>query len=373
MIRYLYIDDEKESSVSSLADGLSDSGLIQVERMPISSQMSFVSLYSQISQNLNDKGYDGILLDMCLNGGGENQLQYSASPLAQQLRTMMSQGETREAAIILCSTDEKMRQSYYQDKASHDLYDYRFTKEDIAKSPFIAQKMAAIGKAYTILREKKDLTVYDIIDHEKTSLLDDRVFSRFENMPFSAYDIVDYLIKQIFRYSGVLINDDYLAARLGIDIEKTPKEAWNLIREICEKEFGYKGILSDGWKRYWTDGMYTFFKKNDVMLATLPSEERVKNVERITGVSGVVAASPIKFCTSTYFDAICEVLKKPIFSRECYELFCPAELRPWQDKRYVSLLAILSGKAKAINIQLKAGEYERAMMYAEQIKTSNER
>ena len=57
MVKYLYIDDEKESSVASLADGLSDSGLIQVERMPIRAHMSFVELYSEICQNVNDPGW----------------------------------------------------------------------------------------------------------------------------------------------------------------------------------------------------------------------------------------------------------------------------------------------------------------------------
>lgn len=367
MIRYLYIDDEKESSVSSLADGLSDSGLIQVERMPISSQMSFVSLYSQISKDLNDKGYEGILLDMCLNGGGENQLQYSASPLAQQLRTMMSQGETREAAIILCSTDEKMRQSYYQDKASHDLYDYRFTKEDIATSPFIAQKMAAIGKAYTILREKKDLTVYDIIGHEKTSLLDDRVFSRFENHSFSAYDIIDYLIKQVFNIPGILIDDELLAARLGVDIEKTPTDAWQSIKQLCKEQFGYSGLLSEGWELYWTDKMYLFFKEKGVVLATLSAQDRVTVVEQITGVKGLIVANPIRLCTSTYYDTVCMSLHKPMYSREGYEVCCISELKPWQEKRYVSLYAIQSGKLG--DIVLKAGERERAQTYVSQLQT----
>lgn len=366
MVKYLYIDDEKESSVASLADGLTDSGLIQVERMPIRSHMSFVELYSEICQKINEKGYDGILLDMCLNGGGENQLQYSASPLAQQLRTLMSKGEMCEVALVLCSTDEKMRLSYYPDKASHDLYDYRFTKEDIAKSPIIAQRMAAIGNAYAILRDKRDSSIYDIVRHEKSILLDERVFGRFENQKICAYDVVCYLIKHVFRHPGIMINEEFLAARLGIDINNTSPDVWNSLKKICVEKFGYQGLLSEGWERYWTDRMYLYFKEKGVLLNALSAQERVKALEQISGLQGLVAADPIKFCSNTYYDTVCMALHKPMYSREGYEVYCSVGLEPWQEKRFVSLYAIQSGKLG--NVVLKAGEKERAQAYIAQLK-----
>lgn len=121
----------------------------------------------------------------------------------------------------------------------------------------------------------------------------------------------------------------------------------------------YKGVFSSGWKRYWADLLDSFFKQysGNKPLSIFNAKERVEIIKHATEIEGLKVASPIEFCTSSYYNTICEALKKPIDSLEAYEVYESYDLRPWQEAKYVSFYAIASGKHSQIPV--KSSELDR--------------
>lgn len=59
------------------------------------------------------------------------------------------------------------------------------------------------------------------------------------------------------------------------------------------------------------------------------------------GLNDLVAAKPLQFCNSTEFWSICEALKVPVDPLEAFRIFTTVDIKPWEEYKYVSLLAIL--------------------------------
>jgi len=135
------------------------------------------------------------------------------------------------------------------------------------------------------------------------------------------YDFTHFVIKNFFHQTNPLINERTLAARLGIDLAKTPSEVWERFCVSVLDDFRYK---ISGEK-----------------LAFLNAENRVKILQAKTGFQELVHASPLKFCTSSEFWSICEGFKVPIDPLEAFKIHTTADLKPWQESKVISLLAIL--------------------------------
>ena len=128
--KYIYIDDENDGSITSLINGFNDTGLIEVHQLSIEKGLSFSVLESLIKSKITDENYDGLLIDLRLDGEGPNQLEYSAISISSELRSVCARNELKSFPIILCSTLDKIKETYKSDKTSHDLFDYTFRKSE---------------------------------------------------------------------------------------------------------------------------------------------------------------------------------------------------------------------------------------------------
>ena len=354
-VKYIFIDDESNEAVQSIIHGLNDTGKILIEQLSFSCEDSFESLTEKIKEKIST-GTKGILVDLCLNGEGANSLTFTASPLAQHIRTLASVNEIPHLPMVLCSTDERLRQTYDVDNACHDLYDYRFVKSGDIKWEKVSTKMAALVDGYSSIHLEDSFK--DIIKRENLDALDSRIFDRISSgININTYDYSRFIIKDLFQHSGPLIKETVLAARLGIDIEQS--QDWDKLLELIEPIIKYKGVFSSGWKRYWADLLDSFFKQysGNKPLSIFNAKERVEIIKHATEIEGLKVASPIEFCTSSYYNTICEALKKPIDSLEAYEVYESYDLRPWQEAKYVSFYAIASGKHSQIPV--KSSELDR--------------
>ncbi len=356
IVKYLYLDDESEDAVKAIIDGLNDTGKVLVERLAFSSQDTFESLSEKLMSKIK-QGISGILMDLCLNGGGDRSLKFTASPIAQHLRSIATSGETAQMPIVLCSTDERLRATYDADKTSHDLYDYKFTKAEIAWEK-VATKMVSIANGYKKMSFQPN-SLEELLGREDISELDDRIFERFAGThSILPYEFLNFIIKDIFQHPGILIKESVFAARLGIDIQSC-EIAWEKLKEILVPKIQYGGILSNGWTRYWTDRMDLFFREisDGQIMQALTAEERVHILKEKTGISDLRAAKPTRFSSSSYFNTICEALKTPLDSMEGYEVYESYELKPWQEPKFISFEAVASGRYQ--HIPLKSGELDR--------------
>lgn len=353
MKKYIFIDDEDERAVSSIIDGLNDTDHTQIERLPLVNGLNLESLTEKIKQCIsNDNEIAGILVDLCLDGEGENRMNFTAPTLAQHIRSLAVKGEVPHLAIVLCSTNSNLKASYNSDKSSHDLFDYKFQKGDDIKWEKVSLKMNAIASAYSYLNENTTDDIKTIIGRDDINHFDRRVLERFigNDITFTPYEIINFIVKDLLQHPGVLLKESIVAARLGVNISESAD--WeNLINKFSDAK--YSGILSSGWNRYWVDKVNTIFEyiTDGQILQTLDAGERVEILKDKLKLNDLITATPIEFCESSYFGTICEGTKRPLDPSEGYEVYESYELRPWQDPKYISLYAFQSEKYKEIKIK----------------------
>lgn len=332
--KYLYLDDEGDESTAAIADGLKVKDIIDVvPEEPKEFKAQITDLKNRI------KEFDGLILDLRLDGKKLN-ISYNAPAIAQELRMIAAEGSIKPIPIVLCSTDAKMRATYEVEKICHEHFDYKFTKQQSPPWEKFARKLAALAKGYQLIPEV-GFNLQKILERKDLESLDPRVLEIFNgsDRALPIYDISSFIIKDLFHQPGVLIKERLLAARLGIDIEKS--EEWQKLSQSYFGRAKYTGVFSDGWNRWWSDIVIDIFKTESrgKRLSLLNSAERVKKLIEITGLKKLVAAAPIEYNKSTNFWTVCEFYKEPLDPLEGFKIHSTIEPKAWQENRYISFLA----------------------------------
>ncbi len=339
--RYLYIDDENGSSEISTLHGFNDPRIIEVERFNLSDFRDFGGLKKELERACINNEFDGLIIDLRLDGAGKDRTEFNATAITSELRSISARGDIRSFPIVLCSTEEKIKQTYDSDRTSHDLFDYKLSKSsDKPNWVKISMKLKSLAKGYNWIQSSKR-TLNDIIGVKKLENIDDRIVEKLLNFSVT-YDFTHFIIKNFFHQTNPLINERTLAARLGIDLCKTSPEVWKKLCTTVLDEFRYKGLFAEGWKRWWADDLVDWFSQiSGEKLAFLNAKNRVKILQAKTGFQEIVPASPLKFCTSSEFWSICEGYKMPLDPLEAFKIHTTADLKPWQENKVLSILAIL--------------------------------
>ena len=338
---YLYIDDENGSSEISTLNGFNDTKIIKVERFNLSNFRDFGSLKKELERACNNNEFDGLIIDLRLDGAGEDRTEFNATAITSELRSISARGDIRSFPIVLCSTEEKIKRTYDSDRTSHDLFDYQLSKSNTEPDwTKISTKLKSLAEGYSWIQSCKR-TPDEIIGVSKLEIIDERIVEKLLNFSVT-YDFTHFVIKNFFHQTNPLISERTLAARLGIDLAQTPPEVWKKLSISILDEIRYKGLFAEGWKRWWADGLVEWFNQlSSEKLAFLNAESRVKILKTKIGLQEIVHATPLKFCASSEFWSICEGYKVPIDPLEAFKIHTTADLKPWQESKVISLLAIL--------------------------------
>lgn len=357
-VKYLYVDDENDKSIDSLINGFNDLQEIYVERMPITKGLSFSDLKDSILEKIKTNKFHGLLIDLRLDGTGPDHLEYSAISISSELRSIAARKETPSFPIVLCSTIDKIRETYNADKTSQDLFDYTFKKSEDPNYPKFSRKLLSLVRGYQYLNNGVD-NLELIYGRKDLNTLDSRIFERFLDQETVPYDHSHFTIKTLFHCTNPLIKETILASRLGIDIQES-NESWIKLRDSNFIDAKYKGLFSDGWDRWWSDIVIQIFKKiTGEKLSFLNADERVALIVKNTGIIGLIPAKPIKHSVSSEFWTICEAYKKPLDPLEGFRIQTSMELKPWQEPKYLSLDAILEQVGVDRNLKPHHSEKER--------------
>ncbi|MCC3215197.1 hypothetical protein LIV57_07905 [Chryseobacterium sp. X308] len=338
--KYIYVDDENDTSIESLINGFNDTKLIEVNQLTITKGMDFSELENLIKSKIVDEKYDGLLIDLRLDGEGPNQLRYSAISISSELRAVCARKEIPSFPIVLCSTLDKMKETYKSDKTSHDLFDYTFRKSENPDYERFSRKLKALAEGYKGLPNDID-TLDKIFQRKDLNNLDQRIFERFYNQDIIVpYDFAHFTVKTLFHATNPLIKETILAARLGVSINKSGKHWIELLSKFEDCKF--YGLFSNGWDRWWADLLNIKLKgisgKN---FSFLKAEERVAILKETYKVDGIIAAEPLSHNNSSEFWTICEATKCPLDPLEGFKVRLSHELKAWQEPKYMSLYAIL--------------------------------
>ena len=339
--KYLYIDDENGASEKSAIHVFNDFGVIEVELFNLSEFREFGKLRNEIFNRRKNKTFDGIIIDLRLDGNGENSVDFNATSITQELRSITARGEIDSFPIVLCSTEENIKKTYDADKSSHDLFDYMFEKSMNPDSKKFSRKLFSLARGYEGLNSEK-LTPEKIFKGVDTNTLDTRILERFDDTnKLVVYDYAHFVVKNLFHNTNPLLKERIVAARLEIDKEASA-DSWVTLVEKFLTPAKYSGLFADGWDRWWADSIVKIFKDlTGKRLSFLKADERVKLLTEKTEIAGLIAAKPIKHCQSTEFWTICEAYKMPLHPVEGFKIFASSELKPWQESKYLSFDAIV--------------------------------
>lgn len=367
--KYLYLDDEKDGSVNAIIAGFNNTDIIEVEEcMP--DRPNFEKVIDAVAKRL--KSSDGIILDLKLNGAGEQRVPFTATTLAQYLRSFFIDKAEKEKPIILCSTKLNDNKHYQEDKTAHDLYDFTFDKSGDINYYEISKKLVSISEAYSRVQDTNSEQVLNLFGRKK--LCGHPAFEPLTGEKPQANKIVSFVLKDLFTHNGPLICERTLAARLGVDIDSC-KKAWESLINKFFVEAKYSGILSDIDNYYWNDLCIKVFKSlaNDKGPAAMGAKKRVDILKKTTDLSGLKAAQPIDLCHSDFFWTVCEGYGKPLDPTEGYMIMEENNLKSWQEPLFSSLSAFENGVLDEKHIKLTPSEIERAKCDLELLDDTDEK
>jgi hypothetical protein len=355
--KVIYIDDETSQNSQAFADGLSIQGLVEIEvKMPT----KFEELINELI--VEQDSIDALILDLKLDGNqqGDRTATYTAPSLATGIRTkcFAENGFKNAFPIFLISSTNNLNRYYDSDTSSHDLFDNTFNKTSIGdKGKEYELLITSIIKAYKAIQQNKT-DFNNLLGLSPDNEIQNKVFtSKFlSGEGTSISEISQYIFNEIISKSGVLIDGNILAARLGIDYNKS--EDWiTLIDKL--KDFKYKGIFRDSFDRWWANDILNWWNSNfSKPLIQLTAQERVNLIKEKFNLSNLIEAQAIEKTTSTKFWTICQAYKRPLDPKDGF-LLDGNLIYSWQDKRYLSLQSILERDAKTEGLLVHPAERER--------------
>jgi hypothetical protein len=373
--KYLCLDDDTES-VADLVELLScscpDLVIDSKPPQPFDGQIQDIATRARASE------LTGLILDLRLDELKTADLplaRYNAPAIAQEMRTLMTQRRVPPFPIVLWSIDEKMARSYKPDLTSHDLFDSYIDKPEVPNTPekYASELISlSIGYRQVTAAIKKRFSFHKLL-RVPDKHIDPRVGEQFTaatgSLPTHTYAL--YILRQLIRRSGPLIDLPTVCARLGVAVTSP---AINRLFGRLSKSVSYKGPFSDAWPRWWAHAIEDWWQKitgETQALASQTAAERVAKLRRALRISnGLTIAPPIDDNYSSYFTTLCAVTQKPLDPIDGFTVADPGA-QPWHDKRYVSRQVALDPAAfdkkvtidpldearlKALRSQIKAHE-----------------
>lgn len=345
MPKYLFIDDETGTPTKAFLDGFNDTKLLEVESLTLSKGEPFEDVCNGIKDEFTNHRYDGVLIDLCLDGTGANSLAFKAQPFAQQIRTWASEEKMPQIPVVLCSTLGKY-DIYRKDSASHDLFDYYFDKTDV-NFKRESLRLKSLSEGYQLLN-KKGVTAEEYLGRNDLEIIDAKIIDFLKGQ--SVFETARRIIKDVLPYSGILIDEYVVAARMGVNLNES-KDEWDKLMAAIAGENFYKGVFSEGWSRFWADKVNAFFMKlsGGKPYQIMSAVERIEML-KANGYDGLIAAKPIEYNNSSYFNTVCCYSGLPLDSMEGIPVEDRMSLMQWQESHFVSFYFVAKGDYKVENL-----------------------
>ena len=360
--KILYIDDGESNAVQAYADALQDTSLFEVS---VEEPRSFEQEVSHLIKTLEN--FDAVLLDYRLNDfKNQDGIIYDAPTIAQDIRSKVVKGQIKEIPIILISSDEIIKDLFKRDLTSRDLFDLFYDKGKFANDKTtIAQQISSLIEAYKTVDNNSSLR--DGLNLENLNLLDSRLIEAYKSIERKevTYGMVNFVLHTMIEVTGPLINEAYLAARLGIDKEQSSD--WDALLKMLNNEVGYKGIFCKAYPRWWSvllEKWWRSLSSNPISLRSSIAEKRVGYLKEALNLRNIVPAKPLKYASSSSFWTVCYVKRKPLDTLDGLKLF-RKDTHLWYEQEYVSIIAALEDSS--IRQELLPTERERLSLIRERM------
>ena len=341
MKRYYYIDDEIDT-IKSIADGINESQVVHVDVFPLSENKEFEKLTELLKEEWEQ--LDGIILDLKLDGGGVDSTKYTATSVAQWISSyVIAEGKSAKPVVLL--SNDLQCANFKADITSHDLFDMVLERSGGIDWNRLAQVLAFLAEDYDKLNkdEKKDLK--DILQNPAIDT-SAAYFAPFQNpATFNVSQFANFILNDLFRYPGLLISEQLLAARFGVDIAKSGKN-WDNFKNKYLGIARYRGVFERLTERYWSKKAQEVFValSGGRGAASITTVQRVEIFKKNTNdAKDLEAYAPEDKDISLYCWAIDEATGKPLDASTGYMIQEEGGLKLWQEPRFLSFDTIESG------------------------------
>ena len=346
VIKYLYLDDEQLTTVEPYRDivvGSSKELNIDIEHPG-----DFAN-YTELIEKIKTKKYQGLILDWRLDDVSSKKTKKKAvsraAALAQEIRTREAEKKMLSLPIVIWSQENRLKNSYKSDFTSHDLFNLVYKKEEIAQNAVkIHDELLSLASGYKKINkfraENKSFNLGTLLN-SKNNYIDIRIQEYFSSNIQTVHQTARFIIRELLERPGLLIDELFLAARLGVD--KDGSKDWDELINTLKKH-KYSGPFSDAWQRWWAYNIekdwWATTSKQSRPISLLSSEDRLGIIKKNTRFKKLVAAKPIKENYHTKYYTICEYHNQPLDPVDGV-ILAEKSLQPWQERRYVSLDVIL--------------------------------
>lgn len=349
-IKFLYIDDDETEKLQPLINEL-----IHHSKGELEIVHTRVRPMQEIKCRFLDGGFHGLIIDQKLDAANEHgeTVDYWGTSLAQNLRTeMIGDINVPSSPIVLLSNEDVYLKFYDLDESAHNLFDFTFCKKQVARDTDFAIKaskiITALAKAYIIARDeipalrarnvKNEALLEPLLkwDSDIYEYTDKRFIDYVSSKSHDLHILVSLLLNTFVRSAGILVTEEMLATKLGVDV--TASDDWQkLLLEF--DAFTYKGVFSELKVRWWMSRIEDWWHENSddsQVLRALVAEDRVEVIKNITGLESLVAIQP-KYSNgkqSKKFWVNCIVSGTPLDPYDAIVANKP-DLMPWEQVMYL--------------------------------------
>lgn len=329
--RILYLEDQSsESIVKDLEAQAFLVGTADVENS------------KGLISTMKEGQFQAFLMDYRLTSG---KGEFDAPSLAGMVRTQVADGKTSINAPIILITGENQLSVVKMDQEDQNLYDYVIPKEvflkDIGRYSLLIREFI---RAYEILKTsgKNIEIVLGIGKEEKDQLVDYRLEDEYLKLKDDLYACSHFLTNYFVRSNGSLIDRRILAARLGIDMDKSG-ESWEKLLKVLEDEgCRYTGIMSNSFEKWWMEKVRAWWQKTIPEMTNFKYEGATSRVELLNKKTclTLVKAEPIEAEMSQEYWTVCVATGGPLDPSDGF--VCNRRFRrEWEENEYISLRGAL--------------------------------
>jgi len=342
-IHFLYIDDDKVQISKEKVQGFEQNGRLTI--VPNQHKGTWEEQLKFIKENENSM--NGLILDLRLDDFPNEETKYAdfrGTSLAQEIRTRQKEKALISFPIVLFSANDKLEQSL--ENSGKDLFDICIDKSKVNTDTFtiITPRLISLAEGCISLKYNKNISKFLNVE---VDLIDERFVSELAqllNNPI--HTISQFIICELIEKQGLLINEQVLAARLGIDIENS--QDWEKVKESFAAA-KYTGVFGNGWQQWWmplVEKWWVETIKAESYLRSTSATERVETIKNNLKLENLNSAKKIAKADSEEFWTVCKGYNKPLDPVDGLIIEGQENLYPWQEPEYVSIDAALKSKNK---------------------------
>jgi len=243
--------------------------------------------------------------------------RYKASAVAQHFRDRVMDDPKLDIPLVLLSQEDYITTMYSKDTTALDLFDLVLKKEVLTEaksSGEAAQQVISIAMAYQAIKDKlgtSKMVAYlcGVDEQSEGYVLEHQAIRAIDKLGF-AHQIVPKIRKLLIDQPGILVSNEHLLARLGV----APDSAGiaDLLKALDQAGTTYRGILSEGWPRWWWHRVETWIKGTiGDTPGSLVGSERIGRLNKALGLYLSAAKSRWSGSSEEYFWAACSCCGQP--------------------------------------------------------------